>query len=111
MCCTNRLTLLWVCVVLSSLIYTPVDAKNSRAKTRKKENKNFVEKKRLCERGECVHLVPLEAQNCVNRCISQECYESIYAADPLEDGEIDTTRGKRFGSCARNNGRKSKKTR
>ena len=38
----------------------------------------------------------IAAENCVLGCISEACYGDIYAADPLEEGEIDTVRGRKF---------------
>ena len=43
----------------------------------------------------------IAAENCVLGCISEACYGDIYAADPLEEGEIDTVRGRKFRTCAK----------
>ena len=40
-------------------------------------------------------------ENCVMHCMAPPCYEEIYGADPLEDGEIDTMRGRKFRVCAK----------
>ena len=37
--------------------------------------------------------------NCVNACVSQSCYDEIYAVEPLEDGEIDTFRAAKYVKC------------
>lgn len=29
------------------------------------------------------------------------CYEETYGSDPLEDGEVDTVRGRKFRVCAK----------
>jgi hypothetical protein len=53
-----------------------------------------------------------EGQNCINRCVSEECFDEIYALDPLEDGEVDLERGRVFTACVRRKyreGRKKKK--
>ena len=34
--------------------------------------------------------------------MSNACYDNVYGADPLEDGEVDVVRGRTFRSCARN---------
>jgi hypothetical protein len=47
----------------------------------------------------CSELVPEEAIMCVSRCISPECYDRIYAPNPLEDGEMDVSRAKEFEMC------------
>lgn len=44
-------------------------------------------------------MVPEEAMNCVNECISAQCNALIYAEEPLEDGEIDNVRDQKFRSC------------
>ena len=39
---------------------------------------------------ECANLSGgVQKENCVLRCISKQCYDEIYAFNPLEDGEID----------------------
>jgi len=44
----------------------------------------------------------IDFDNCVLRCISETCYDSVYGADALEEGEVDIVRGRTFRSCARN---------
>lgn len=58
-------------------------------------------RKTKCEKTECAHMIPEEAYNCVNQCTSPTCYEEVYAAAPLEDGEIDSTRARMFTGCMR----------
>ena len=41
------------------------------------------QKKTECERMQCSHLVPMEADNCVNSCTSAACYNEVYAAQPV----------------------------
>jgi hypothetical protein len=38
---------------------------------------------------ECLKLESYVLQNCILKCLSKKCYEEIYLADPLEEGEID----------------------
>mmetsp|Transcript_2165 Transcript_2165/g.3217 ORF Transcript_2165/g.3217 Transcript_2165/m.3217 type:complete len:151 (+) Transcript_2165:133-585(+) len=40
-----------------------------------------------------------ESANCINRCVSQPCYEKEYGNAPLEDGEIDLSRYQNFENC------------
>ena len=40
-------------------------------------------------------------ENCVLRCASASCYDEVYGRDALEEGEVDTERGRAFRSCAR----------
>ena len=65
-------------------------------------------KKRTCERENCAHLIPDESMNCVNECTSESCYAQIYAAEPLEDGEVDLVRARAFTTCLRNEMRDSR---
>jgi hypothetical protein len=58
-----------------------------------------------CQKNDCAHLVPEEAYNCVNNCTSTLCYSQIYADSPLEDGEIDYDRSRKFTVCARTEAR------
>ncbi|KAL4199346.1 hypothetical protein AMTRI_Chr03g50680 [Amborella trichopoda] len=41
-------------------------------------------------------------ENCVLRCLSPDCYEFIYAGDPLEEGEIDYVRSQEYKYCMHN---------
>ena len=62
------------------------------------------EAKKACERDDCGHLVPEEAMNCVNLCTSKACFEETYTEEkggPLEDGEIDHDRNRKFTQCLR----------
>ena len=47
----------------------------------------------------CGTLIPEESMNCVMKCMSPSCYESIFSKNPLELGEVDFEREKEFGSC------------
>jgi hypothetical protein len=40
-----------------------------------------------------------EDDNCVNKCISESCYNTVYHSEPLEPGEIDTKRWQAFSLC------------
>ena len=51
-------------------------------------------------------------ENCLLRCISPDCYETLYTRDPwgpLEEGEIDTSRATRFRECAHHDLRTSER--
>mmetsp|Transcript_9802 Transcript_9802/g.12857 ORF Transcript_9802/g.12857 Transcript_9802/m.12857 type:complete len:178 (+) Transcript_9802:246-779(+) len=68
---------------------------------RRKADKNFRLKKKDCESNACGHMILDEAQNCIYKCISDECYQQVYASEPLEDGEIDSIRYRQFQACYR----------
>lgn len=69
-----------------------------------KRDRVWKARKTDCEDREdlCGQLIPEEAYNCVNECISKNCYDKVYALNPLEDGEIDFDRNIEFISCLRN---------
>jgi hypothetical protein len=50
-----------------------------------------------------------EDDNCVNQCVSQACFASVYAAEPLEAGEVDHVRWARFSECVANEVRTEKR--
>lgn len=72
------------------------------ARAPKPKDTVFRSRKHECEAETCGHITPPElAANCVNECISKECYDEVYAVEPLEDGEIDYARSRTFQSCFR----------
>ena len=68
-------------------------------------------RKKECEQVHCADADPDDAvmprENCVQQCLSAECYQQVYAGNELEPGEIDTKRSREFTQCvtkqARNN--------
>lgn len=36
------------------------------------------------------------------RCVSEDCYGSVYGSEALEEGEIDVSRGRDFKQCVIN---------
>ena len=99
-------SLLFGLLVAATLLQQGVSAKRRNnggsrtAATRKKE----------CEQS-CADADPDDAvmprENCVQQCLSAECYQQVYAGNELEPGEIDTKRSREFTQCvtkqARNN--------
>jgi len=71
------------------------------AKPRSYYNRLMSIKQRECELRTCSAVANEEWDNCVLQCISQKCYQEVFAEDPLEDGEIDTKRSQTFYSCFR----------
>ena len=67
-----------------------------------KYDRAWKKKKKSCESSTCEELIPEEAYNCVNKCLSEECFRMIYQDNPLEDGEIDNARNRQFTQCMRN---------
>lgn len=64
--------------------------------------------KTQCELNDCKQFKPYENDNCVNRCISEACYQEIYGAQLLEDGEFDNVRSRTFTQCLRQELREKK---
>ena len=55
-----------------------------------------------CENRQCSHLFSMENMNCVNKCMSETCYEQVYGNNnQLEDGEINTHLDRQFRTCLR----------
>ena len=67
---------------------------------KKKYQKNYSQKKKECD-GVCNYLHSEINLNCVNKCVSTECYLEIYQSSPLELGEVDNTRSRNFMDCVR----------
>ncbi len=43
-------------------------------------------------------------------CMSEECYQEVYGPDPLEEGEIDTERSRKFDECFKHRARQKQKS-
>ena len=55
------------------------------------------------------HSLPThERENLILSCLSEKCYNEVYGADPLEEGEVDTIRGKTYRHCCRTEDREAK---
>ncbi|QDZ20670.1 hypothetical protein HOP50_04g31920 [Chloropicon primus] len=83
----------------------PVEAKGKGSKGKRKTHLGGVDKEYYKLRDECTGGCTggsdVQKENCVLLCVSPECYEKIYGSDPLEEGELDTTRGRLFRTCVR----------
>lgn len=47
----------------------------------------------------CAVLADDEADDCILRCTSPECWALVYEGDILEPGQVDSARAKEFDSC------------
>ncbi|KAF4520192.1 hypothetical protein B566_EDAN003905 [Ephemera danica] len=55
-----------------------------------KNEVTFQEFELACQQSpECHSLAGITRDNCIRQCVSPTCYQDIYKADELEDGEID----------------------
>merc|ERR1711939_476893 len=92
--------LLLVCALV---LPAGVEAKRRAGASRNKQtaDQEMRLKKLDCERNTCSHLDGESRLNCNYKCISEPCYQEIYGQDELEEGEVDTERGRLFGFCYR----------
>ena len=44
---------------------------------------------------------PAARRNCALSCVSPACYDKVYGGDALEEGELDTLRGRSYRTCVR----------
>ena len=89
-----------VLFVLIILFLLPKLVEAKRKKTPPKRTVIEARKLRnLCENEVCGAYLVEENLNCVSICLSPACYEKVYGENPLEDGELDFERAKRFDEC------------
>ena len=55
--------------------------------------------KKKCYNLHCSNMNKRLAINCINRCVSANCFDKIYGNAPLEYGEIDVDRDHNFRLC------------
>ena len=87
----------WFALALLLLmeILSPVDARaefqfKRYTYRKKRDDKKFRTAKQRCEMAsECQGIFGVDHTKCVRMCISETCYNELYAFDPLEEGEID----------------------
>ena len=82
-------------LLLLATVITPAEGKGRR----RKQQQTYNVKKRECETTECGGASEDDRPNCVLKCQSDTCYDSVYAADELEPGEIDNHRQRLFTRC------------
>ena len=105
-------------VVALALMSLSVQA-NSQSQRNRRWDRVWKKRRKKCASGaasdedavgeNCAKLHPDENDNCVNRCTSPACYAEVYAANPLEPGEIDMPRWRAFERCARKEAREAKR--
>lgn len=90
----GKLQSVLVVLLCIALLITFSDSKDFRYKHytfRKKQRqaKRYFPLEKDCETKTCQGFVGLELTKCTRQCISQLCYNELYAWDELEQGEID----------------------
>ncbi|CAH3150527.1 unnamed protein product [Porites evermanni] len=92
---TEKFTVLVLLIFLCMIsFFFSLHAKEFRYKHytfRKKQRlaKKYSPLEKGCEVNQCKDLFGLELIKCTRKCISQTCYDELYAWDELEEGEID----------------------
>jgi hypothetical protein len=92
--------LYWL-VVMALFVTVQSKKQNRGGNNVTQQDKVWRSRKSDCQASTCSHLPFHESYNCVNECVSSKCYQSIYAANPLEDGEVDPFRDRDFVRCVR----------
>lgn len=55
-------------------------------------DREFKKKMETCEKKNCGLIPQFFNENCINQCISANCFDRVFGQDLLEPGEIDTRR-------------------
>ena len=84
-------------LLLLLLLAPPTGAKRRKGSSASAQHVN--NRKRECEAEVCEDVHEDERGNCVLQCQSEQCFEEVYAAEPLEPGEIDMKRQRTFQNC------------
>lgn len=99
-----RFLLKLLCLVVFMCLCQSARPLNKRRNSRNASKLDYIWKdvKSKCELQTCGQMIPAEAYNCVNECLSPKCYAEVYKDNPLEDGEVDLARDRSFVTCLRN---------
>mmetsp|Transcript_51934 Transcript_51934/g.62442 ORF Transcript_51934/g.62442 Transcript_51934/m.62442 type:complete len:137 (-) Transcript_51934:186-596(-) len=98
---TIILKVLFVMIILL-LLPQFVTSRGASARRRRKLAKKYNTIKWDCEHGRtCARLLPEERMSCVSNCVSEECHDTVYGANPLEDGEVDFRMDRLFENCVK----------
>ncbi|CAE8618839.1 unnamed protein product [Polarella glacialis] len=90
---------LWVVLLLA--LASVCNAKPSKGKYSPSTSKVHWKKEGECARNDCKGFHNDENEDCISQCVSQVCYDEVYASEPLELGEVDRAKGIRFNTCVR----------
>lgn len=95
------LLVLLILLLLPKLVQSRSKVNYRQKKQRRRAEVVLTDARMTCEMDVCVSLLPEEAMNCIQVCLSPACYQDIYGEEPLENGEIDVDRAKRFEICVK----------
>jgi len=84
------ITLLVVCLFIEAIsCVTPYTFKRYTYR-KKRDDKRYKSLRQRCEmEGNCHGIWGVENTKCIRKCMSKFCYNELYGADELEEGEID----------------------
>ncbi|KAL9953011.1 hypothetical protein ACROYT_G040358 [Oculina patagonica] len=87
----EALLVAFLCTTLLLGFLNAKDFRYKRYSFRKKQRlaKKYSPMEKDCETKKCQGVYGLELIKCTRQCISQVCYDELYAWDELEEGEID----------------------
>mmetsp|Transcript_92634 Transcript_92634/g.135398 ORF Transcript_92634/g.135398 Transcript_92634/m.135398 type:complete len:124 (-) Transcript_92634:204-575(-) len=91
--------------LLSLTIILPANAAPKKG-PRSNADRELRTRRNECEKDVCTGLSGEGKMTCAYRCISPECFDEVYAKDEIEEGEVDTERGRQFSSCFRKSHKK-----
>jgi len=95
-------SIICIAVLLLALAPTAESVKKKTSNARRQSADHEMRLKRMdCERTVCAGLQREAKTSCSYKCISEACYNEVYAHDELEEGEVDTDRARQFGFCFR----------
>mmetsp|Transcript_4464 Transcript_4464/g.8165 ORF Transcript_4464/g.8165 Transcript_4464/m.8165 type:complete len:110 (+) Transcript_4464:208-537(+) len=90
-----------VCVLVVALLSLTSFGK-ARGVSKAQFSRLMRNKKQQCaEKEECLKLPDDQFEACLLYCLSSQCYEKVYAEEPLEEGEVDADRWDQFQKCIR----------
>ncbi|CAK0871174.1 unnamed protein product [Prorocentrum cordatum] len=89
------LRMLLVCTALTAVAAKPKKHGGGSA------SKAHWKKESECAKSICKDFHTDENDDCLAACVSQSCHAEVYAADPLEPGEVDRERQTKFNGCVK----------
>uniref|UniRef100_A0A0G4GQ10 Uncharacterized protein n=1 Tax=Chromera velia CCMP2878 TaxID=1169474 RepID=A0A0G4GQ10_9ALVE len=78
-----------------------LDQKLAQAGATSHTNKVWRARRNKCVMNECSDIPEEENDDCVDKCLSPQCYQDIFAENPLEPGEVDRKRRNDFMNCVK----------
>mmetsp|Transcript_8398 Transcript_8398/g.14458 ORF Transcript_8398/g.14458 Transcript_8398/m.14458 type:complete len:133 (-) Transcript_8398:206-604(-) len=96
--------LAWLCVLGNVESVSAKKSKKYRNNKSPSQDREFWAKRSECEpivERDTSCVTAIDKENCILKCVSDACYKDVYGSDQLEDGEVDTVRGKSFKNCVK----------